>query len=118
MRIYTQNQIEVIESSLDEPMVIYIKYLMEEKESWTGTANQLLADLEMLPQMSDKLKKSKQWPQNPKALHSQLKRHAPFLRQIGINYKKWRDSDKRGIEIEKIAVDKPKPVKIENKNPN
>lgn len=114
LSIYTKNQIEVVESSLDEPMVIFLKLLMEDKDEWEGTANELLGDLEMLPQMNDKIKKSKTWPQNPKALHSQLKRHAPFLRQIGLNITKERSREQRKLKIQKIVDEKLEEEKTEN----
>ena len=56
----------------------------EDKEEWTGTAGGLWDVLNGL--VGDDIKHTKVWPGAPNALSARLKRLAPVLRGIGIEY--------------------------------
>jgi hypothetical protein len=49
---------------------------------WTGTASDLLGALAEV--VGDRVAKSKNWPDGPRALAGRLRRAAPVLRKIGI----------------------------------
>jgi hypothetical protein len=57
---------------------------MDNKEEWTGTAGELWHTLDGL--VGDGIKHTKAWPGAPNALSARLKRLAPVLRGIGIEY--------------------------------
>ena len=61
------------------------------KTVWTGTAGELLADLES--NIDDQTRKNKFWPTNPRKLSNDLRRLAPNLREIGIHVDFYRGHD-------------------------
>ena len=89
MRAYDDNQTEAIESNLEScPVAQAMRSLLEYRGEWTGTASKLLDELEAQDCVTDRLKRSKQWPQNGRALSTKLARLATFLRKIGIDIEK------------------------------
>ena len=56
--------------------------LMTGRETWSGTATELLAALNNLS--SEDVRKDLTWPRNPSKLGKQLERLKPTLRRLGI----------------------------------
>jgi hypothetical protein len=85
MAAYNGNRSEATESALDaDPVALAVTKFMEDREEWTGTAGELWDVLNGL--VEDSIKHTKVWPGAPNALSARLKRLAPALRGIGIEY--------------------------------
>jgi hypothetical protein len=85
MEAYAGNRAEATESALEaDPVAIAVRKFMEEQDEWTGTANQLWEALNEL--VGEGIRHTKAWPGAPNALSARLKRLAPALRGIGIEY--------------------------------
>jgi hypothetical protein len=85
MVAYNGNRAEATESALEaDPVALAVTAFMEDKEEWTGTAGGLWDVLNGL--VGDDIKHTKVWPGAPNALSARLKRLAPVLRGIGIEY--------------------------------
>ncbi len=70
--------------------------------SWTGTAAELLEELNIY--VSDTVKKLKEWPKSARGISGQLRRVAPNLRKVGINVVFSRGKN-RLIAISKDSTD-------------
>jgi hypothetical protein len=85
MAAYNGNRSEAAESALEaDPVALAVTEFMEGREEWTGTAGELWDVLNGL--VVDGIKHTKAWPGAPNALSARLKRLAPVLRGIGIEY--------------------------------
>jgi hypothetical protein len=85
MRAYAGNRSEANEMALaNDPVAGAVGRLLDRREEWSGTATEMLKELGKL--VSDEVKRSKAWPAAPNALSNRLKRLAPGLRDIGIEY--------------------------------
>ncbi len=85
MDAYTGNRAEATESALEaDPVAIAVRELMDTHDQWTGTAGELWEVLNEL--VGEGIKYTKAWPGAPNALSGRLKRLAPALRGIGIEY--------------------------------
>jgi len=81
--------------------------LMQDHSSWTGTAKELLAELDTDRRSDQKTRNRPDWPKTPKALSNALRRIAPALRRLGTQTTFTRQGDKgraRTIHLEKAAV--------------
>ncbi len=58
-----------------------LRQLLVRKLPWTGTAAELLHDLEDLA--SESVRRSKYWPKTPRGLSNELRRLAPAIRALG-----------------------------------
>jgi hypothetical protein len=67
------------------PISPYILQLIENNEEWTGTFEALLGELNRLHSEVHR-KKPRGWPENPRKLSGDMKRLAPALRAVGIQY--------------------------------
>ena len=56
--------------------------MIKERTEWTGTASELLEELN---ESTDKFRQGKYWPNGPRALANLLRRVAPNLRRLGID---------------------------------
>jgi len=65
-----------------DPVAAAVRTIMPTRTEWTGTASELLGALGEM--VSDRVAKSKTWPDSPRALAGRLRRAATFLRKIGI----------------------------------
>ena len=85
MDAYTGNRKEATESALDaDPVAVAVRALMQDRDEWSGTAGELwkvLGDL-----VDEDIRHTKDWPGAPNTLSGKLKRLAPALRDIGIEY--------------------------------
>jgi hypothetical protein len=85
MAAYAGNRAEATESALEaDPVAIAVREFMEGRDEWTGTAGELWEALSEL--VGEAIKHTKAWPGAPNALSGRLKRLAPALRGIGIEY--------------------------------
>jgi hypothetical protein len=81
-RAYTANRRAAIESMIEtDPIAACVRELMSERNSWTGSAADLLRiSVERTRQTGD----NTHWPKNPRALAGHLRRAQTFLRVLGI----------------------------------
>ena len=80
---YCGNRDEAVEAVIDaDPIAVAVRAIMAAQTEWTGTASELLGELEKMA--GERVAKSKTWPENPRALAGRLRRAATFLRKIGI----------------------------------
>jgi hypothetical protein len=85
MNAYSGNRAEAVQETLDsDPVTGAIVVLIDKgcEGKWTGTAGEMLKDLEKI--IEDGVKKSPAWPKTPRALSGRLRRLATFLRESGI----------------------------------
>lgn len=97
---YRQNQAEAIEAGLESsPVGEAIRTFMSQRSEWTGSTGDLLHRLADLS--GDTTAKS--WPRSQKGLINALRRLAPSLRHVGINWEQDRSSAARTITLCKVA---------------
>ncbi len=74
--------------------------MAERKENWEGTAQELLAKLDVV--VGEKAAKERSWPKKPNTLSGKLRRIAPALRKVGIHITASREphTGTRKIKIE------------------
>ena len=111
MDAYTGNRAEATESALEaDPVAITVREFMEDRDEWTGTAGELWEALNQL--VGEGIKHTKAWPGAPNALSGRLKRLAPALRGIGIEYEDARlpgGERKRAKRLRKNSDPKDRP---------
>jgi hypothetical protein len=64
------------------PVARVVREFVLERNCWTGTASDLLGELEGAA--DENIKRLKSWPKAPQSLSGQLKRLAPNLRHVGV----------------------------------
>lgn len=64
-----------------------------EQTEWTGTATELLAELES--EAEESIPRKRHWPDTARAFSGKLRRAAPFLRKVGIKIEFSREGHKR-----------------------
>jgi hypothetical protein len=80
---YCDNRDEAVEGVIDaDPIATAVRTLMAMRTVWTGTASDLLGALTEVA--SERIAKSKTWPDSPRALSGRLRRGATSLRKVGI----------------------------------
>lgn len=90
---YLKNQAEAIETGLDSsPIGQAIREFMADRDTWTGTAQELLRLLNY--GAGDRIK-TRAWPQSPKGIVNALRRLAPSLRHTGITWTTTREGNSR-----------------------
>ncbi len=82
------------------PLVAPIRELLQETETWTGTAGNLLEALSGM--VTKEVRESKDWPKRPSTLGNRLRRIAPNLRRTGINIEFDRDKRSRTVILRKV----------------
>jgi len=84
MAAYTTNREAGNELALEaSPLAKVLLGFMEDLNTWTGTASDLLDALEK--QVEDKVRRQRGWPQSARALSGAVKRLAPNLRKAGVD---------------------------------
>lgn len=104
LRAYSGNRGEAAEIALDaDPVAAAVLSLMEKRDGWRGTAGELLKTLNGLA--DEDTRRSIAWPGAANALSGRLKRLAPALRGVGIEYRDDRQpgTGKRVKGLEKTA---------------
>jgi hypothetical protein len=105
MAAYADNRQEATDTALDaDPVAGAVLELMAGRDEWTGSATELWAVLGELA--GEGIRHTKAWPGAPNALTGRLKRLAPTLRGIGIEY----GEDRSGRSRKKVLT-KNKPAK-------
>ena len=83
MSAYTANREEGIDRVIEsDPVASAVRSLITDAHDWSGTATDLLSDLNR--QVADGVRKGKTWPGTARAMSGRLRRAATFLRSIGI----------------------------------
>ena len=86
---YVENRAIALQTSIEgEPVAIAVKDLIHTHGHWQGTPTELLHVL--TPYASAAKVASRFWPQAANALTNRLRRVAPALRQIGIDFEDFR----------------------------
>lgn len=81
---YRGNRDDAVDSVLDaDPIAAAVRSLMVTRDTWAGTASDLLGAL--TEQAGERTTRTKVWPQTPRALGGRLRRLATNLRSIGID---------------------------------
>ena len=94
-RAYAVNRVRMNREMIEaDPIAVAIRSLMAQKPEWSGTATELLRDLERI--VGDKEAGRKSWPMSAAALGGRLRRIAPPLRRIGIKVDSGADSKREG----------------------
>jgi hypothetical protein len=105
MAAYTGNRQEATDSALDaDPVAAAVLDIMADRDQWAGSASELWTALGEL--VDEGVRKTKAWPGAPNALTGRLKRLAPTLRDVGIEY----GEDRSGRSRKKVLT-KNKPTK-------
>jgi hypothetical protein len=105
MDAYMGNRREATESALEaDPVAGAVRVLMEKQEQWAGTATELWQTLNEL--VDEDVRHTKAWPAAPNSLTGRLKRLAPALRGIGIEYGEDRSGTK-GTRRKTLAKKEP-----------
>jgi len=107
-----ENYSTALESIADEgPVPAALKKFIDFQGSWTGTATQLLEELE--GRTDDKIIKTKEWPSSPAKLSNIIARSIDVFQNIGITVTKERDKtgsrvltieSKRGLQRENAEI--------------
>lgn len=84
MNAFGENRAEAISETLESDTVgqAILAFRNESSEDWTGTAGDLLKQLESV--VEERIRVSSIWPKTPRALSGRLRRLATFLREMGI----------------------------------
>ena len=91
---YEANSAAAVTTTIDADLVAgAVVALMADRNTWTGTATNLLATL--TPLVPLEALRTKDWPKSPNHLSGHLRRVAPLLRKVGIKIDKDRDGNKR-----------------------
>lgn len=112
----------------NEPIATAIVRLLAVRGSWTGTAGELLGVLGSAAFVEESIRKGRGWPQSARALAERLRRIAPDLRHVGVEWRPPVRSGKRGDRVHTLestgitpsapsapsAVDKNRPDGIKN----
>ena len=105
MDAYTGNRKEATEGALDaDPVAGAVWTLMQERSEWSGTAGELWKALGDL--VDEDIRHTKDWPGAPNALSGRLKRLAPALREVGIEYGEGRSGSK-GTRLKTLKKKEP-----------
>ena len=97
---YCGNRDEAVEDVIDaDPIAAAVRAVMAKRMEWRGTASNLLGVL--AEASGERVIKSKNWPDSPRALSNRLRRAATFLRKVGIeiDFKKEGRARTRNIHI-------------------
>lgn len=95
---------DLLEGSADAyPEIGVLLDFMEERETWTGSASELLAELTRIA--DDTIGTGgRHWPKRADTLSNRLIQHAPLLRDHGLEIKRWREAG--GKRNRRITIDR------------
>ena len=98
MPAYRHNRDDAIESVIDaSPVASAVRELMQGRADWTGTAAELLTELEGTA--GGAVKTGKEWPTSGRSLGRRLNRLSSALRPVGIEIDREREGRARRIVI-------------------
>ena len=105
MEAYSGNRQEATDNALDaDPVADAVLDFMADRDQWAGSATELWRALGELT--DEGVRHTKAWPGAPNALTGRLKRLAPTLRGVGIEY----GEDRSGHSRKKVLT-KNKPAR-------
>ena len=105
MQAYTGNRADAIESVIDaSPVASAIRELMQDRESWEGTATELHAELGRIA--GESVMKGKEWPANARSFGRRFNRYKSALRPAGIELDKPPGNHPRRITISRLPEDR------------
>jgi hypothetical protein len=108
MDAYSGNRMEATESALDADVVAgAVRRFMADREEWIGTSAVLWQNLKEL--VDEDVRNTRAWPKAPNTLTKRLRRLAPALRDVGIEYWEPPRTGKSGDRIKELR--KKVPVK-------
>jgi hypothetical protein len=85
MRAYGEARSDAVGQALEgDPVAEAVLAFMAERSQWLGTASDLLSKI--APKASEDVRRTKAWPKTPQHLSNRLKRLAPPLRSVGLEY--------------------------------
>jgi hypothetical protein len=91
IKAYVGNREEANEATLEaDPVAGAVRELMKDRDEWSGTATQLWKELGDL--VGEEIRHTNAWPGAPNALSARLKRLAPSLRGVGIEYEEVQEA--------------------------
>lgn len=98
MEAYDDSRADAVAQALQADCVaVAVMDFLDEKQSFEGTATELLDSLESY--VSEKTQKTRSWPKTARTLSNRLRRAATFLRQTGIEveFEREHGGDRRRI---------------------
>jgi hypothetical protein len=114
---YCGNRDDAVEGVIDaDPIAAAVRAVMTTRMEWTGTASELLGALAEM--VSERVAKSKTWPDSPRALAGRLRRAATFLRKIGIDIGFEREGRARTRMIRITTTGKPASPETQGAQPS
>lgn len=82
MRAYDANRSAILALTMEgDAVASEVRALMVNRSDWSGTAKELLVELN---RQNGEASRDKNWPQTPRALSGRIRRAAPGLRRLGI----------------------------------
>ena len=91
---YDENRADAVMTGLrNNPVTDAIMRLVQRQQEWSGSATALLHELSTLVGID--VTKVPSWPKAPRTLADQLRRYAPDLRKVGIDWHEHDDTVKR-----------------------
>jgi len=101
LEAYGENRGAAVETALEsDPVSVAIRALMSEQNLFEGTMTDLLNLLG--DRVPEQMRESKAWPKLPNFLSNRVRRAAPSLRSVGIEFEEWRESGRRLYRLEKV----------------
>lgn len=90
MNAYEHNRDAAIEDVIEaDPVAMAVRSLMSDIADWHGTATDLLEQLTL--RSDERVTRAKAWPANSRGLSNRLRRAAPMLRKLGIEFDHYRE---------------------------
>ena len=101
IRAYRENLETAVGLTVEaDPVAIAVQKLIEAKGAWSGSASELLADLDEL--VTDATRRTKEWPKAANVLSARVKRAAPGLRASGIDVEHGRQKGQSHISLSRM----------------
>jgi hypothetical protein len=102
MEAYTANRAAGNETAIEaSPVGKVLIDFVQARGTWTGTATELLSELES--RVSEKTRELKSWPRSARTLGGTVKRLAPNLREAGVEVEFGRTGRSRTIKLSRTA---------------
>jgi hypothetical protein len=102
MRSYAINRTEANQLALEsDPIAVAVWAFMKGQKEWKGTSTELWKELGKF--VDEDVKLTKAWPGDARTLSNRMKRLAPALRKIGIEYAEGYREGHTGTRIKTLA---------------